>query len=149
REVMERFGFPSMKVLLFAFGKDLPSHPYAPHNIRENSVVYTATHDNNTAKGWFQCEAHPDDRERLFAYIGREVTEEQVSWELIRLALMSVADTAIIPMQDLLGLGAEARMNRPATAEGNWEWRFTPEQIAPPIIAELAKITELSGRSSA
>ena len=149
REVMERFGFPSMKVLLFAFGEDLPSHPYAPHNFNENSVVYTATHDNNTVKGWFQCEAHPDDRQRLFAYIGREVTEEQVSWELIRLALMSVADTAIIPMQDLLGQGAEARMNRPATAEGNWEWRFTPEQIAPPIIAELAKITELSGRASA
>lgn len=148
REVMERFGFPGMTVLLFAFGEDPQSHPYAPHNHSENSIAYTGTHDTNTVKGWFQCEAHPEDLKRLCVYIGREVTEKQVSWELIRLAFMSAAHTAIIPMQDLLALGEEARMNRPATAEGNWEWRFTPEQITPSLIAEFAKITEFYGRGS-
>ncbi|MBI2988660.1 MAG: 4-alpha-glucanotransferase [Deltaproteobacteria bacterium] len=147
REVMQRFGLPGMKVLLFAFGEDLTNHPYAPHNYSENCVVYTGTHDTNTARGWFKCEARPEDRRRLFAYIGRQVSEEQAPWELIRLALMSAADTAIIPMQDLLGFGAEARMNLPATAKGNWEWRFTPEQITPALIAELAKITERYGRA--
>ncbi len=149
REVIERFGFPGMKVLLFAFGEDPQNHPYAPHNYKENSVVYTGTHDTNTAKGWFECEAQPDERKRLFAYVGHELSAEQLSWELIRLALMSAADTAIIPMQDLLGLGAEARMNRPATTEGNWQWRLTPEQITPALATRLAEMTELSGRGPA
>jgi len=147
REVMDRFAFPGMKVLLFAFGEDLPTHPYAPHNHSENSVVYTGTHDTNTAKGWFQWEARPEVRKRLFAYIGRELSAEQVSWELVRLAFVSVADTAIVPLQDLLALGGEARMNRPATSQGNWEWRFTPEQMTPSLVAKLAEMTALYGRA--
>jgi len=146
-QVMNRFAFPGMKVLLFAFQDDLPTHPYAPHNYGKNFVVYTGTHDTNTVKGWVKGEASPDERRRLFAYVGRELTEEQVHWELIRLALMSVADTAIFPMQDLLGLDADARMNRPGTTEGNWQWRLTPEQLTPSLITRLAEMTQLYGRA--
>ena len=148
REVRERLGLAGMKVLLFAFGKDLPTHPYALHNHERNSIVYTGTHDANTALGWFLSEASFEERERLSAYIGRQVSAEDVHWELTRLALMSVAHTAIIPMQDIIGLGAEARMNRPATTEGNWEWRLVPEQLNSSLIAKLAAITELYGRAS-
>ena len=147
RAVMERFGFPGMKVLSFAFGGDMGSHPYAPHNYPRNSVVYTGTHDNNTILGWLKQEAGPDERKRLFAYIGRELPAQQVAAELTRLALMSLADTAIIPMQDLLGLDAEAKMNRPGTAEGNWEWRLTPEQTTPLLAERLATMTKLYGRA--
>ena len=149
REIMERFRFPGMKVLLFAFGNDLPANPFTPHNYGRNFVVYTGTHDTNTARGWFNNEANSGERERLSAYIGREVSEEQVPWELIRLASISVADTAIVPMQDLLGLGEEARMNRPATTKGNWEWRLMPEQITPSLAAQLAELTRLYGRARA
>jgi 4-alpha-glucanotransferase len=147
RAVMARFGFPGMKILLFAFDCDSESHPYAPHNYSRDSVVYTGTHDNNTVVGWFQDEAGPEEIHELTAYIGRELTREEVHWELIRLALKSVADTAIIPMQDLLGLGTEARMNRPATTEGNWRWRLLSKQVTPSLVARLAEMTELSGRS--
>ncbi|MGH7772678.1 MAG: 4-alpha-glucanotransferase [Candidatus Binatia bacterium] len=148
-EVVRYFGFPGMKVLLFAFGDDLATHPYKPHNYNENCVAYTGTHDTNTVQGWFRSEAGPEGRKRLFRYIGREVPQKEVHWEMIRLAFMSVADTAIIPMQDLLGLGEEARMNRPSTAEGNWEWRFLPEQITPSLVTRLAEMTALYGRASA
>ncbi len=149
REVMERFGFPGMKVLLFAFGGDMGSHPYAPHNYPRNCVVYTGTHDNNTILGWLRREAAPEERKRLCAYIGRELRAEEVAGELIRLALLSVADTAIIPMQDLLGLDAEAKMNRPGTVEGNWEWRLLPEQLTAPLAERLAAMTGLYGRAPA
>ncbi|HEY2989893.1 MAG TPA: 4-alpha-glucanotransferase [Candidatus Binatia bacterium] len=146
RAVMKRFGFAGMKLLLFAFGDDMANNPYAFHNHEKNSVVYTGTHDNNTVKGWFLDEASREERERLAAYVGHPVGAEDVSWELTRMALMSVADTAIIPMQDLLGLGAEARMNRPATTDGNWAWRLVAEQIGPSLSAKLTAITELYGR---
>jgi len=147
RAVMKRFGFAGMKLLLFAFGDDMANNPYAFHNHEKNSVVYTGTHDNNTAKGWFLEEASAEERARLSAYVGHKVDAEDVHWELTRLCFMSVADTAILPMQDLLGLGPEARMNRPATTEGNWAWRFVPEQITPALSAELAKLAEIYGRA--
>jgi 4-alpha-glucanotransferase len=146
RKVMKRFGLAGMKLLLFAFGDDMAGNPYALHNHEKNSVVYTGTHDNNTAKGWFLEEARAEERERLSAYVGHRVSAEEIHWELTRLCFMSVADTAILPMQDLLGLGSEARMNRPATTEGNWAWRFVPQQITPTLVAKLAKTTALYGR---
>jgi 4-alpha-glucanotransferase len=146
REVMQRFGFPGMKVLMFAFGPDLPTHPYAPHNYTHHSAVYTGTHDTKTVKDWFMSETSPEDKKRLSTYIGHEVSAEEIHWDLIRLALMSVADTAIIPMQDLLGLGDDARMNRPAVAHGNWEWRLLPKQITRSLIANLSAMTEIYGR---
>jgi 4-alpha-glucanotransferase len=145
-EVMSLFEFPGMKVLLFAFGPDMAHNPYIPHNLPTNCVAYTGTHDNNTAKGWFEHEASQDDRQRLFRYLGREVSEDQVPWELIRLLMMSAANTVILPLQDVLGLGADARMNTPATKECNWAWRCAPEQLTPDVAGRLRELTEISGR---
>ncbi|RPJ00585.1 MAG: 4-alpha-glucanotransferase, partial [Deltaproteobacteria bacterium] len=146
REVLYRYGFPGMKILLFAFGEDHPMHPYLPHTYTENSLVYTGTHDNNTARGWFEKEASPDDRRRLFRYLGKVVPAEEIHWDLIRLAIGSVAKTVLFPMQDVLGLGEEGRMNRPATTWGNWEWRLRPDQIIPADLAKLSEMTEIYGR---
>jgi 4-alpha-glucanotransferase len=147
KETMELYGFPGMKILLFAFGDNLATNPYVPHNHVKNCVVYTGTHDNNTAKGWFRKEARPEDKQRLFQYLGREVSEETVHHELTRMAMMSVADLAIIPMQDILGLGEEARMNTPSTANGNWEWRLLPGQLTPSLAASLSELTHIYGRA--
>ncbi|MCS7312168.1 MAG: 4-alpha-glucanotransferase [Acidobacteria bacterium] len=146
REVMERWGFPGMRVLLFAFGPDMSTNPYAPHNHVRHCVVYTGTHDNNTVRGWFEQEASDEDRHRLFRYLGRTVTADEVAWEMVRLAMMSVADRVVIPMQDVLGLGAEARMNTPATTAGNWEWRLPSHRITPELARRLADLTETYGR---
>jgi 4-alpha-glucanotransferase len=147
REVMRRFGLSGMKVLLFAFGDDLPTNPYIPHNLPRNCVLYTGTHDNNTARGWFEREASPEIRQRVFRYLGREVPAEEIHWELIRVAMMSVANMAIFPMQDVLGLGEEARMNRPATTEGNWQWRLLPDQLTSSLAKRLLQMTEIYGRA--
>jgi len=146
RELMHHFEFPGMKVLLFAFGEDLPTNPYIPHNLVRNCVLYTGTHDNNTVRGWFQNEATTAMKRRLFDYLGGEVPSEHVNWELIRLAMMSVADIVIVPAQDVLGLGEEARMNRPSTLEGNWEWKLFPEQLTSEVAARLSHMTEIYGR---
>ncbi|MCK4328846.1 4-alpha-glucanotransferase [candidate division WOR-3 bacterium] len=145
-EVMNRYGFPGMKVLLFAFDEGFQKNPYIPHNVVRNCVFYTGTHDNNTIRGWFEREAKPDDIRRLFSYIGREVPLEELNWELIRLVMMSVADTVLFPMQDILGLGEEARMNRPATSKGNWLWRLSPDEITLSLKLKLKEMTEIYGR---
>lgn len=147
KEVMEHFGFPGMKVLLFAFGEDNPDHPYLPHTYEKNCLVYTGTHDNNTAKGWFEKEAEPEEKRRLFEYLGRELTREEVSWELIRLGAESAADVLIVPMQDVLSLGEEARMNRPGTERGNWRWRLLTGQSAPSLSKRLSALTKASNRA--
>jgi len=143
---MKKFGFPGMKVLLFAFSDDLPTNPYAPHNHINNCVVYTGTHDNNTIKGWFKRELDHEGKKRLFEYLGREVSDKTVHWEIIRLAMMSVANMIIIPMQDILGLGETDRMNLPASTSGNWEWRLAPDQISPSLIKKLSEMTRIHGR---
>lgn len=145
REVISHFDLPGMKLLLFAFGEGVQRNPYAPHNHVKNCLVYTGTHDNNTARGWFEHEAKPDDRARLSKYLGHEITAENVSWELVRLAMMSVADVVILPMQDILGLGEEARMNRPSSRTGNYEWRLLPEQMK--LDGNLRELTEIFGRT--
>ncbi len=147
REVMNHFELPGMKLLLFAFGEDLPTNPYIPHNLPRNCVAYTGTHDNNTVRGWFEKETTPEDRKRLFCYLGKEVPAGKLHWELIRLVMMSVADTVIFPMQDILGLGEEARMNRPATLEGNWLWRVSADLLTPDLARRLREITEIYGRA--
>jgi 4-alpha-glucanotransferase len=146
REIMQRFNFPGMKLLLFAFGADLPSNPYVPHNLVKNCVAYTGTHDNNTTRGWFEKEATSEIKKRLFSYLGRVVTNTEVSWEMVRLAMMSVANTAIFPMQDILGLGEEARMNRPAVRDGNWQWRVLPEHLNSALAHRLREMTQTYGR---
>ena len=147
KEVMNYFQLPGMKVLLFAFGPDMATNPYLPHNFTPNCVAYTGTHDNNTIKGWLDEEASPEEKERVFRYLGMEVEASKLPWQLIRMLMMSVAKIVIIPMQDLLGLGAEARMNHPSTPEGNWEWRLLPEQINDSLATQLGEMTEIYGRA--
>jgi 4-alpha-glucanotransferase len=147
-EVMDQFRFPGMKVLHFAFGEGLPTNPHAPHNHVNSCVVYTGTHDNNTSKGWFQKEISVEVRNRLSRYLGRDVTSENIHEELIRLAMMSVADMAIITMQDLLGLGEDCRMNQPSTKAGNWGWRLLPHQVSDDLKSLLREMTELYGRAT-
>ncbi|MGD2245820.1 MAG: 4-alpha-glucanotransferase [Candidatus Aminicenantes bacterium] len=147
RKLMEHFDFPGMKVLLFAFGEDDPMHPYLPHTYPENCVVYTGTHDNNTVRGWFEREAKPAERKRVFRYVGRRIKKKEIHWEFNRLAMMSVANMVIIPMQDVLGLGEEARMNLPATEKGNWEWRLLPSHLASQLAKKISDLTETYGRA--
>ncbi|HWQ19976.1 MAG TPA: 4-alpha-glucanotransferase [Methanotrichaceae archaeon] len=147
REVMSRFEIPGMMVLLFAFGEGMPKNPYVPHNHQRNRIVYTGTHDNNTVKGWFENEASSDEKRRFFSYIGREINAAQAPWEMIRLAMMSVADVAILTMQDLLGLGAESRMNHPGTTKDNYRWQITPGQVSPDLSERLREMTEIYNRT--
>ncbi|MBN1103332.1 MAG: 4-alpha-glucanotransferase [Deltaproteobacteria bacterium] len=146
-EMMNHFGFPGMKVLLFALTDDRGANPYLPHNHVRNCVVYTGTHDNNTVRGWFDGEAADEEKRRLFLYLGREVSSGEIHWEMIRLAMMSVADRVVFPMQDLLGLGTEARMNRPGKKDGNWQWRLLQKQLAPPLARKLLEMTRAYGRT--
>lgn len=146
KEIMEYYGFPGMKVLLFAFGDDLAKNPYVPHNHIKNCLVYTGTHDNNTARGWYEREATWDDKRRLSTYLGREIPSSDIHWELIRTAMMSVANMVIFPMQDILGLGGEARMNHPGTMENNWEWRLLPEHLTPWLANKLLEMSRIYGR---
>ncbi|MDD3070064.1 4-alpha-glucanotransferase [Methanoculleus horonobensis] len=145
-EMMAYFGFPGMKILTFGFAGDVAHNPHAPHNITEGSVAYTGTHDNNTVRGWFERETSEEQKNLLFRYIGGPVSGDEIHRILIRLAMLSPADTVIVPMQDVLGLGEEARMNRPGTTEGNWEWRLRPDQAGEEGMREFAEVTGIYGR---
>jgi 4-alpha-glucanotransferase len=147
REIIRQFDLPGMRVLLFAFGDDFPDGAFLPHNYVTNCVAYTGTHDNNTIRGWFKTEAGPRERRNLFRYLGGRVPEARLHWHLIRLVMMSVADTAIIPLQDLLGLDETARMNRPARARGNWRWRFRPGAITARTTDRLRELAVAYGRA--
>jgi len=146
REVVARYNFPRMSVLQFGFGGDPARNPYLPHNYAENSIVYTGTHDNNTTRGWFEKDLKAEDRRRLFDYLGCRFPAAEISLELMRAALRSVAKIAIVPMQDVLGLGAEARMNVPAGPDGNWRWRMRPGRTDARLAEKLRKLTWTYGR---
>jgi 4-alpha-glucanotransferase len=137
------FGFPGMKVLQFAFGSD-PGNAFLPFNYPRNCLVYTGTHDNNTTLGWFNS---LDDWERrnLMAQIGT-VSPEGIHWDLIRVALGSVAQLAILPLQDVLGHGEPSRMNFPGKPEGNWEWRYGEDMVNQDVRDRLRWLTERNGR---
>ncbi len=124
RELMRNFNLPGMRILQFAFGRKMSENPYAPHNHIAHCAVYTGTHDNNTTRGWFIRDIDSETRERVKAYFGPDINGDNIHMKMIRCALMSVADTAVIPMQDILGLDSSARMNRPGFGKGNWEWRM-------------------------
>lgn len=147
REFICKYELPGMRLLQVCFGPQLPGDWHAPHNHPRNCLVYSGTHDNNTTRGWFETEATASERQWLFKYLGHRCSVANVSWELIRLAMMSVADTAIVPLQDILSLGAAARMNRPGTAHGNWQWRFKWKAITPQITRQLAETTTLFNRA--
>jgi 4-alpha-glucanotransferase len=136
-----------MRVLLFAFTGDPSRSPHAPHNIIKNCVLYTGTHDNATTRGWLESEATGPEKQQLFTYIGRKISPGKLPDLLIRLAMISVADTVIFPLQDILALGSKARMNRPGTRTGNWTWQLTGDQISSRVTESLGAMTVLYGRS--
>ncbi|MHB1133164.1 MAG: 4-alpha-glucanotransferase [Chloroflexota bacterium] len=141
----DELGYPGMTVLQFAFGDDA-RNPYLPHNYRANCVAYTGTHDNETTRGWFASQ--PDQiRHRVRLYLGRDGSD--IAWDFIRLAWSSVANDAIAPLQDVLDLGNEARMNYPGRSAGNWGWRVTADQLRPEIAARLRDLTATYGRDRA
>jgi 4-alpha-glucanotransferase len=146
RETMYFFRIPGMRPLIFAFDESLPANPFAPHNLERNCVVYTGTHDMPPVRTWFAAEASRIQKQLLSRYLGRKITAETAASALIQLAMMTVADTVILPLQDVLGLGAEARMNRPGTQKGNWIWRHTDTSLSPQNAARLAAWTKLYGR---
>ncbi len=138
----DQFELPGMKVLQFAFGGSA-SNPYLPHNHIRKCVVYTGTHDNDTTLGWFNC-LQPSEKKAIEEYLGHAVHEP--CRDFLRLAFSSVADIAIVPVQDLLCLGSEARMNVPGVADGNWEWRLRQGELSHKLAAELKNITLFYGR---
>ncbi|HUV08984.1 MAG TPA: 4-alpha-glucanotransferase, partial [Spirochaetia bacterium] len=145
----DRFRLPGMRVLQFAFdnnsGKDYnAANPYLPHNYVPNTVVYTGTHDNDTTRGWYEKRTE-EEKDMIRRYLARN--DHHIVWELIRLALSSVARFAIIPLQDIPGLGSEARMNTPSTPEGNWTWRFNPADFTGSIARHLREMCLLYGRN--
>ena len=163
-KLLEDTGFPGMKVLEFAFQAGEESS-YLPYLYKQNCVVYTGTHDNDTVVGWYRS-LSPEDKKFVNDYMGihdldkenlytscaaPEVTEKtrwekELSWEVIRLALASTADLAVIPMQDYLGLGTEARINMPSTLGGNWTWRMKKGAFTPEIRKRCRQMNRLYGR---
>jgi 4-alpha-glucanotransferase len=152
--IRRQFHFPGMSLLQFAFGNDPQGPSFRPHNYERELVAYTGGHDNDTTVGWWNSSGAadstrtPDDvrREHAFAraYLGFE--NEPINWVLIRAVLASVADVAVIPLQDVLGLGSEARMNLPGTVGGNWKWRYRPESLTADLCGRLRELTAMYDR---
>ncbi len=137
---------PGMAVLQFAFGLDENGYadsPYLPHNLSTDMVIYTGTHDNNTTVGWWQTTSE-EERHYIRRYLNTDANT--IHWDFIRAALGSVADMAIVPLQDLLGLGSEGCLNRPGQAENNWTWRYRAEDLTPDLATWLREMTTLYGR---
>jgi 4-alpha-glucanotransferase len=142
RELQRRLGFPGMRVLQFGFG-GAASNRDLPHTYPRDCVVYTGTHDNDTTAGWFAGLTGPA-RQHVLRYLHTEA--QQVPWAMLRAGQASVARRVIAPLQDVLGLGSQARMNVPARTQGNWAWRATAEQLTPQLAEQLAELTALYGR---
>jgi 4-alpha-glucanotransferase len=140
--LMERFGLPGMAVLQFAFGGDA-DNAYRPHHYKRNLVAYTGTHDNDTFLGWWQHGATAEERAVGRAYLG----PGEPHWAAIRAIAASVAGTVVFPLQDVLGLGSDARMNTPGERDDNWAWRFTDDQLTDDVADRLALLTEATGRA--
>jgi 4-alpha-glucanotransferase len=141
-ELRDSFGFAGMRILQFGFSA--PDSPHLPHRFRPHTVVYSGTHDNDTAHGWFK-DLSDNERENARLYLGEDC-DEDIAWALIREAYTSVAETAIVPMQDILGLGSEARMNRPGAGLDNWSWRLEAGSLTPARAEKLRRLAELTGR---
>ena len=138
----DRLQIPGMAVLQFGFG-DEGAHIYLPHRA-EGKVIYTGTHDNDTVAGWWNSGAAEHERRNAEAYVGR--CEDGIHWAFIRAAQCSTASLSIVPLQDVLGLGSEARMNTPSLHGGNWRWRFDPQRLKSELAAKLALLAEVSDR---
>jgi 4-alpha-glucanotransferase len=144
-ELRKRLGIPGMKILQFGFG-NRGAHVYLPHRYERDSVVYTGTHDNDTTLGWWENSASEEEREAAAAYLG--IGTEGVHWDFIRAAMASVANLCVIPMQDVLGLGSDARMNVPSQPTGSWSWRLRPGSLTPELANKLATLVELTDRAA-
>ncbi|MGZ3881627.1 MAG: 4-alpha-glucanotransferase, partial [Flavisolibacter sp.] len=129
-QLRDAFRLPGMKVLQFAFGGDMPHSPHIPHHHEANFIVYTGTHDNNTTLGWYRTEADDEMKSRIGAYLGRSLAPGEIHREMGRLAYSSVGKIVILPMQDVLGLDEQSRMNTPSSGDNNWSWRLTPGQLS-------------------
>ncbi|NJB68966.1 4-alpha-glucanotransferase [Desulfobaculum xiamenense] len=141
------FDLPGMRVLQFSFGPDVGESVNSLHNHCVNSVAYTGTHDNNTTIGWFVDDLGDAGRSVFGEYMGRGVDAGEAAWMLMRMAFMSPARIAIVPMQDILCLGREARMNVPSRPKGNWEWRLPARKLAPRLADRLRSVCVLYGRT--
>ncbi len=141
-ELRDDLGFPGMRVLQFGFGGDSTS-VNLPHNYLRKVVAYTGTHDNDTAVGWFTSLMN-EDRQFCLEYLN--TSGEEINWDLIRAVWASVADRAIAPLQDVLGLGGKGRMNLPNSNEGNWIWRYKPGILTKDLAIRLRSLTRLYGR---
>jgi 4-alpha-glucanotransferase len=144
-ELRKKLGIPGMKILQFGFG-DRGAHKYLPHRFQPDSVVYTGTHDNDTTVGWWNSGATENEKKLAALYLG--VVDDGVHWAFIRAALTSVATLAVIPVQDVLGLGSEARMNVPSQSVGSWSWRLSPGSLTPELAAKLATLVEVTDRDA-
>jgi 4-alpha-glucanotransferase len=133
-----------MCILQFGFG-NRGAHSYLPHSFDRNTVVYTGTHDNDTTLGWWQNGATAEERAAIETYLS--LGEDGPVWALIRAASASVADMCLFPLQDILGLGSEARMNVPSAAEGNWSWRFEQQWLSSELAEKLRAITDVADRT--
>jgi 4-alpha-glucanotransferase len=140
RQAITRLGIPGMRVLLFGFNGS-NNNPHLVKNHPECSVVYTGTHDTNTVKGWFIEEATSKEKSQLFKVVGKKITSKEVSYHLLRLALTSAAKLSIIPLQDVLSLDSDARMNNPKKSKDNWEWRVTNRQLSSNSLQLLSEWT--------
>jgi len=140
-ELRRQAHLPGMKILQFGFGQ--PDSPHLPHRFECETVVYTGTHDNDTAQGWFNT-APEHERALAHMYLGNH--NGDFPWALIRAAYTSVAETAIVPAQDILGLGSEGRMNTPGAEKNNWSWRLELGALSHEHAARLRRLAEISGR---
>ena len=144
-ELREHFGMPGMRILQFGFG-DRGSHVYLPHRYVPNTVTYTGTHDNNTTLGWWREDASQLERESVAIYLQPIASDGDIVWAMIRAAARSVANLCIFPLQDVLHLGSEARMNTPSAPAGNWTWRFGPQALHPDFAAQLTALMQVTDR---
>ena len=144
-ELREYFGMPGMRILQFGFA-DRGGHTYLPHRFVPNTVVYTGTHDNNTTLGWWQQDATPVERANVQTYLREFEHDGEIVWAMIKAAATSVANVCIFPLQDVLHLGADARMNTPGAGEGNWSWRYAPGALHPDFATKLAALMQMTDR---
>jgi 4-alpha-glucanotransferase len=153
--IRHQFGFPGMAILQFGFGNDPQGPSFRPHNYVRDLVAYTGTHDNDTVIGWWMSSGAGDsirtpedvkkEHEFARAYLGFET--EPINWVMIRAVLRSVANTAIVPMQDVLGLGSTARMNLPGSSSGNWRWRMRPGALTKTLAGRLREMNQMYDRA--
>ncbi len=154
KALREGLGYPGMAILQFAFGNDDQAGDFTPHNLTRDRVLYTGTHDNDTTVGWWQSTGEGDStrsaesvaKEKAYAMRYLDTDGHEMHWTMIRAALATVSQTVLVPMQDLLGLGSEARMNMPGRPGGNWQFRFRWDQVTPDITARLRRLVDTYAR---